>query len=97
MGHVGFGLVVVVIRHEILDGIVGEELFEFGGELGGQGFVVGHHDGRPLDFLNDVGHGERFAAAGHAQHGLEDGAVIDALRQPGHRLRLIAGHLEIGD
>lgn len=76
---------------------MGEELFEFGGKLGSQGFVVGHHDGRPLDFLDNVGHAECFAAACHAQHGLEGGAVIDALRQPGHRLGLIAGHLEIGD
>ena len=32
---VGFGLVVVVVGDEIFDGVVGEEGFEFGVELGG--------------------------------------------------------------
>ena len=39
--HVGLGLVVVVIGDEILHGVVGEEIPELRGKLGGEGLVVG--------------------------------------------------------
>ena len=90
-------MVVIVIGDEIFDGVVGEELLELGSKLGGQSLVVSHHDGGPLNFLNDVGHGEGLTATGNAQHGLVDGPFSHPLRQPGHRLGLISGHLEISD
>ena len=37
---VGFGLVVVVVGNEVLDGVVGEELFEFVVKLGRERLVV---------------------------------------------------------
>ena len=37
---IGFGLVVIVVADEVLDGVVVEECFEFLIELGGQGLVV---------------------------------------------------------
>jgi hypothetical protein len=36
LGDVRFGLVVVVVADEVVDGVVGEELLELGVELGGQ-------------------------------------------------------------
>jgi hypothetical protein len=38
-GDVGLGLVVVVVADEVLDGVVGEELPELVGQLGGEGLV----------------------------------------------------------
>jgi hypothetical protein len=38
-GDVGFGLVVVVVGDEVLDGVLGKELLELGVELGRQGLV----------------------------------------------------------
>ena len=43
---VRLGLVVVVVRDEVLDGVVGQQLTELGGQLGGQGLVRRHHQGR---------------------------------------------------
>ena len=40
-GHVGLGLVVVVVGDEVLDPVVGEELAELVGQLGGQRLVGG--------------------------------------------------------
>ena len=40
-GHVGLGLVVVVVADEVLDGVVGQELAELVAELGRQRLVVG--------------------------------------------------------
>ena len=38
--YVGFGLVVVVVRYEILNGVLWEKLFELAVQLCGEGFVV---------------------------------------------------------
>ena len=64
---VGFGLIVVVVADEILDRIVGKISLEFAVELGGQRLVVRDDQGRHLQLLDDIGHGEGFAAARHAQ------------------------------
>lgn len=45
-GDVCLGLIVVVIRHEEFDGVLGEERAEFGAELCGKGLVVGEHERR---------------------------------------------------
>ena len=55
-GDVCLGLVVVVVRDEILHGVLREELAELRAELGGQGLVVREHQRRALDALYDLGH-----------------------------------------
>ncbi len=69
-GDVGFGLVVVVVGDEVLDGVVGEEGFELVVELGGEGLVVREDEGGALDLLDDLGHGEGLAGAGDAEEDL---------------------------
>ena len=69
-GDIGFGLVVVVVGDEILDGVVGKECFKFLIELRGQGFVVGDDEGRSLHIFDHIGHGESLARAGDAQQNL---------------------------
>ena len=96
-GDVGLRLVVVVVADEVLHGVVGEELLEFGGELGGQRLVVTDDQRRPLRPGDDIGHGEGLAAAGDAEQGLVLKVLVQARHQPVHRLRLVAGHFEIGD
>ena len=46
--HVGFGLVVVVVRDEVLDRVVREELPELAVELRRQRLVVRQHERRAL-------------------------------------------------
>ena len=95
-GLVGFGLVVVVIADEVLDGVVGEIALEFAVELRRQGLVVRDDQGRPLQFLDDAGHGKGFAAAGHPQQSLELLPGLDARDQLFYRPRLVAGGLVVG-
>ena len=45
---VRLGLVVVVVRDEVLDRVVGEELAELVAELGGERLVVRDHERRAL-------------------------------------------------
>ncbi len=59
--HIGFGLVVVVVRDEILHRIVGKELLHLAIELGGKGLVRGQNHGRAIEGGDDVGHGEGLA------------------------------------
>ena len=78
VGDVGFGLVVVVIADEVLDGVVGEKLLEFLVELGGEDFVVGEDEGGAAGELDDLGHGEGLSGAGDAEQDLVGIAVVDA-------------------
>ena len=96
-GDVGLGLVVVVVADEVLDPVVGEELAELVGQLGGQGLVGRDHERGPLDLLDGPGDGGALARAGDAEQGLEAVAPRDAVGQPVDGPRLVAGGGEVGD
>ncbi len=89
--NVRLGLVVVVIRDEVLDRVVREERPEFVAELGGERLVVGHDERRLLQLGNRGGHRHRLAGAG--------GPEQRRVRVPGpdrggdllDRLRLVGG------
>ena len=66
VGDIGLRLVVIVVGDKILHGVVGEKLLEFRTKLGRQCLIVGQHQRRPLDLLNDLGHGVGLAGAGDA-------------------------------
>ena len=68
--HIGLGLVVVVVGDEVLDGVVGEEAFEFVVELGSQGLVVRHDQGRPVCGLDHLGGGVGLARSGDPEQHL---------------------------
>ena len=67
---VRLGLVVVVVRDEVLDRVVGEELAELVAELRGQRLVVRDHERRALHLLDDPGHRRGLAGAGGAEQRL---------------------------
>ena len=95
-GDVGLGLVVVVIRDEVLDGVGGKERLEFAVELGGQRLVVRHDQGGPLRLGNHVGHGERLARSRRAQQRLEARAGAQSLDELDDGSGLVALRLEGG-
>ena len=65
--HIGLGLVVVVIRNEILHRIVRKELAKLAIKLRRQRLVRCHHNGWPPRPRDNVSHRERLAGAGYAQ------------------------------
>ena len=91
--NVGFGLVVVVVADEIVDGVVGEKIAKLSVELRCQGFVVGEHQCRPADPRNHIGHRECLAGAGHAHQHLRSAAILDSLHERFNGLRLIPRRL----
>ena len=94
VGDVGLRLIVVVVGDEVFHGVLREKLLELRAELGGQGLVVGQHQGGPVHLCDDVGHGEGLAGAGDAQEHLFVNAVLKARGQGFDGLRLIARGLE---
>jgi hypothetical protein len=69
-GHIGLGLVIVVIADEIFDRVVGEEVLELPVKLRGQD-LVGRQDQRgALQLLDHLRHGEGLARAGDAKQHL---------------------------
>ena len=94
--HIGFGLVVIVIGHEILHRVLGEEGFELAIELCGERLVGGEDQGRALGRLDDLGHGEGLAGAGRAEQDLVALARADAFDEFGDRGALVARGLVFG-
>ena len=93
---VGLRLVVVVVAHEVLDRVVGEETLELPVELGRERLVRRQDDRGALRLLDDLGHGEGLARARGAEQHLVALAANDALGQLGDRGGLVARGLEVG-
>ena len=91
-----FSLVVVVVAHEVGDGVVREELAELAAELSGERLVVYDHERRPLDARDHVGYREGLAGTGHTEQSLASQAVQDTAGEPLDGLRLIALRGEFG-
>ena len=87
---VRLGLVVVVVRDEVLDRVGREELAELVAELRRQRLVVGDHERRLLDLLDDPGHRRRLAGACRAEQRLVLLAGAKAGSDRLDRLRLVA-------
>ena len=89
--HVGFRLVVVVVRDEELHRTSRKELAELGGQLGGQNLVGGHDERGPPGLLDDLGHAERFAGARRSQQCLILQAAAQAVHEAANGGRLVSG------
>ncbi len=90
-GNVGLGLVVVVVRDEVLDRVRREVRAELVAELRRQRLVVGEHERRPLQPLDRRRHGHRLAGARRAQQGDPARTGLDALHEPVDRRWLVRG------
>jgi hypothetical protein len=81
-GNVGFWLIVVVVGDEVLDGILGEELPEFGVQLRGQCLVRRQNQRRTPHAGDHIGHGVGFSRTCDAEQCLKRQSVFEAFDQP---------------
>ena len=95
--NVGFGLVVIVIGDEVLDGVVRKELAHLAVELGGQRLVRSQHQRRPPDLLDHLRHRERLARARDPEQRLVGEPGLDPFDELLDCGGLIAGGGEFGD
>ena len=95
--NIGFRLVIIIIRHEIFDGVVRKEILELAIKLRRQNLVWRQDQGGPLQFFNHLGHREGLARSGHPEQHL----IALLVAHPGDQLldrsRLIASRLKIAD
>ena len=89
-GHIGFGLVVVVIAHKIFYGVFGKKPFEFGIKLGRERLIRGQDNGWTLGLFDHLGHGKGLAGASSPQQHLIMVAGLNAGRQLFDRPWLVA-------
>jgi hypothetical protein len=94
--YVSLGLIVVVVRYEILDRIPGEKRLELAVELGCQGLVVCENQGGPADGFNHLGHRESLARPGHSQQHLVFLAVVQTSDKLVDCLALVSPRRETG-
>lgn len=95
--YVRLRLVVVVVRDEVLDRVVGHELAELVRELGGEGLVVREHERGTLDLFDQPGRRGGLAGTRRAEKHHVCLTGIDARRQIGDGLRLVSGRLILAD
>ncbi|CNL39223.1 Uncharacterised protein [Mycobacterium tuberculosis] len=94
-------LVVVVVRDEVLDGVVRQHLSQFVRQLGGQRLVGRHHQGGPLQAFDQPRGGRRLPGAGGAEQHHVTLPRVDPPLQLVDCGRLVAGrsmrtdHLEV--
>ena len=93
IGHrqIGFGLIIIVIRHEIFNRILREKTFELAVKLGCQGFVVAQYKRWFLHLLHHIGYGKCFTRTGHTKESLVRNAHVDPVHQLPDGFRLVAG------
>ncbi|SIK18859.1 Uncharacterised protein [Mycobacteroides abscessus subsp. abscessus] len=94
---VRFRLVVVVVGDEVLDRVVGQELAELVGQLGGEGLVRRHDERGPLHLFDEPRRRRRLAGAGGAEE--DDVALtgVEALGDLTDRGGLVARGRVFGD
>ena len=92
-GNVGFGLIVIVVADEVLDGVRREIAFEFLIQLRGQRLVVRQHQGRAIGGLDHFGHGEGLARAGDSKQNLVLVTVAQAAQERFNSSGLVASRL----
>ena len=90
---VRLGLIVVVIRDEILHRVVREEGFHLGVELRRKGLVMAHDEGGAVDLFDDVGDGEGLTGACHAEEDLRRCSCVQTVHKSFYRLRLVSCRL----
>ena len=79
LGNVGLGLVIVVIRDKIFDGVFWEKLAHFCIELRGKRFVWSEDESGPPQPGNHIGHREGLTRTSHAQKRLKTEAITQSL------------------
>src|SRR5574341_509155 len=83
------GLVIIVVRDEVLHGVLGEQFLELVVELGRERLVVRDHERRLLDLLDHVCHGEGLTRPRYAEQDLVPESPRDAVGKLINGLRLV--------
>ena len=67
MRNIRLGLIIVVVRNEVLHGVIREKLAKLRAQLRRKGLIVRQHERRAVQLFDNARHGEGLARAGHAE------------------------------
>ncbi len=90
LGDVRLGLVVVVVRDEVLDRVVGKHFPKLVRELSRQSLVRRHHQSRALQLLDQPRSRGRLTGTGRTEEDYVLLPLVDPFLQLGDSCRLIA-------
>ena len=90
LGYIGFGLVVVVVAHEIVNFVVGEKIAQFGVYLRGQGLVVNEYQRGTPGVADNVGYGKGLPASRNSEENLVLAPPLKPFSQGGNGPGLIS-------
>ena len=88
--NIRLGLIIVVVRDEILHGVIREKLAKLRAQLRRKGLIVRQNERRAVELFDNARHGEGLARAGDAEQNLLIESVFDAAHERLYGLRLIA-------
>ena len=88
--NIGFRLIVVVVRNEVLNRVFRKELPKLGIQLCRQRLVRCQNQRRAPGLRDDIGHGVSFPGPGYTQQGLKRKAIANSFNQLGDRIGLVA-------
>ena len=91
MGDIGFRLIIIVIRNEILHRVIRKEFPKLRAELGSQRFIMSQHQCGTVQLFNDRSHSKGFTGAGNTQKGLLSQSPVDTVCQRLDGSRLVTG------
>ena len=91
--HISFRLIIIVIGNKIFNSVFRKKLFKFRTKLSRQGFIVGEHQCRSVNFFYNIRHCKGFAGACNTHQSLLLIAVQNAFHKCIYCLRLIARRL----
>ena len=89
-GEIGLGLVVIVIRHEIFDGVFGEKVLELSVQLRRERLVVTQYYRGTIEARDDVGYGECLSRTRNAHERVVPRTAPDRVQELGDSLGLVA-------
>ena len=89
-GHIRFGLIIVVIGNEILNGVFRKKLAELAAKLCRKSFVGCQHQSGTVCVCNYICHGKGLARARHTHKGLKALTCLNTGAELVYCLRLIS-------
>ena len=89
MGYISLGLIIIVVRDEVLNGVFRKKLLKLSAKLRGKYLIMSKHKRRPIEPCDDACHGKGLAGTCNTQKHLLVYTVFNSADKCFYCLRLI--------
>lgn len=84
-------LVVVIVAHEVVDGVLWKKFLEFLGKLGGKRFIMSKYESWSLKLLDNICHGKSLSGSSHTEECLKIISRLDRINELFYGFALVSG------